>query len=261
MSEKILKQIHQGGKGVLAKYRELHVGREGFWFFLKYELCMLLFRNVSGLLGLALRGFFYRGLFKTMGKSVAIGTGVMLRNPRRIEVGSRVVLDDGCVLDAKGAESQGIRVGDNVFVSKNAVLSCKDGGIVIGNDVSIGPNSLMHSTERGVIRIGNHVLIAANCYLVGAGNYRYARTDIPMAEQGFEPSQGVVIEDDVWLGAGAMVFDGSAVRKGCIIGAMSMVRGEVPPYAVAYGIPAQVKSFRGKERTSTPNPAGCGTNA
>ena len=56
-----------------------------------------------------------------------------------------------------------------------------------------------------------------------------------------------MIGDDVWLGAGAMVLDGSTVGRGAIIGAGAVVTGTIPPYAIAVGIPARVVQQRGNQ--------------
>ena len=138
MTEKMLKQLYTGRQGALGKYRDIQAGKAGSAFLVRLELCMLLFKNLPGLPGLALRRFFYRGLFKSMGRNVIIGAGVTLRNPRNIALGDNVVLDDYCVLDAKGGECAGIEIGNDVFISRNVILSCKDGGIAIGSNITIG---------------------------------------------------------------------------------------------------------------------------
>lgn len=244
MTEKILKQLYTGRQSALGKYRAIQVGKAGAGFLIRFELCMLLFKNLPGLPGLALRRFFYRGLFKSMGRNVIIGVGVTLRNPRNIVLGDNVVLDDYCVLDAKGDDCKGIEIGHDVFISRNVILSCKDGGIAIGSNITIGPNTIMHSVAESTVRVGDFSMIAANCYLIGTAPYRRDRTDITMMEQGLEPGKGVIVERDVWLGAGAVISDGSLIREGAIIGALSFVRGEIPAYSIAAGQPAIVRRNR-----------------
>lgn len=246
MTEKILKQIHGGEQGAFAKYRELHVGRAGFAYLVRYELCMLLLKNLPGMLGLFLRKVFYRGLFKRAGKGVLIGAGVALRCPLSIDLGDHVVLDDGCVLDAKGTDNAGITVGSDVFVSRNAIIACKGGSIALGSRVSIGPNCVLQSVGPAALRIGDGVMVASNCHLIACGDYRIERTDVPMMEQGVEPGLGIEIERDVWLGSSVVVLDGARIREGAVIGAMSLVRGEIPPRTVAVGRPAVVRRERGK---------------
>ena len=248
MTEKMLKQLYAGRQSALGRYRAIQAGDAGRVFLFRLELCMLLFKNMPGLPGLVLRRLFYRGLFKSMGRNVIIGAGVTLRNPRNIAVGDNVVLDDYCVLDAKGAECAGIAIGNNVFVSRNVILSCKDGGIAIGSNITIGPTTIIHSVAESRVGVGDYSMIAANCYLIGTAPYRRDRTDIPMMEQGLEPGRGVVIERDVWLGAGVTVADGALIREGSVIGAHSFVRGEIPAYSIAAGQPATVRRCRNTEK-------------
>lgn len=244
MAEKILKQVYGKGGGALTSYRRLTAGDGGLAYFLRYETSLFLLRNLSGGLGILLRGVFLKGLFRRAGRKVFIAAGVTLRHPRRIELGDEVILDEGCVLDAKGERGKGIRLGRGVFVSRLAQLGCKEGGIEVGDNVSFGPFTIVHSIESSTVRIGSNVMIAAHCYVAGSPSYRHERTDVPMAEQGFEPGRGIEIGDDVWIGASTVLLDGARVGRGSIIGAMSLVRGEIPPYSIAFGVPATVRGRR-----------------
>jgi acetyltransferase-like isoleucine patch superfamily enzyme len=108
-------------------------------------------------------------------------------------------------------------------------------------DLVIGEHSLVNSgcvlyTGHG-IRIGNHVAIAANTTLAPV-NHAFADRSRHIDEQGFLPGKGgIVIEDDVWIGANCVLLDGAMLRRGCVIGAGSLVRGEVEAYSVQAGNP------------------------
>ena len=248
MAEKMLKQVYGKKAGPLAAYRRVAVGEQGFAFFVRYELSLLFLRNIQGGLGIFIRGLFFRGLFRRAGRKVFIAPGVTLRHPRRIELGNEVILDEGCVLDAKGDQGDGIRLGSRVFVSRQSHLGCREGNIIVGDNVSFGPFTIVHAVDASTVRVGSDVMIAANCYIAGSPNYRHERTDIPMAEQGLEEGKGIEIGDDVWIGASTVVLDGARIGRGSIIGAMSLVRGEIPPYSIAFGVPATV---RGRRETSS----------
>ena len=73
--------------------------------------------------------------------------------------------------------------------------------------------------------------------------------DNPMARQGFQSKGGVEIEDDVWLGAHVVVLDGVKIGRGSVIGACSLVTKDVPPYSIAYGVPAKLHGSRKKSRS------------
>lgn len=114
------------------------------------------------------------------------------------------------------------------------------GGI---GDIIIGARSVINSGcvfySGNGISIGNDVAIAANCTFAPV-NHAYDRKDILIRDQSFKPGKGgIIIEDDVWIGAGCVFLDGTILRKGCVIGAMSLVRGEVESYGIYAGNPLQ----------------------
>jgi acetyltransferase-like isoleucine patch superfamily enzyme len=162
--------------------------------------------------------------------------------PHRISLGKRCVLDDFCVVGVRGGRDSGVLLGDRVMISRGAVLNVRGGTMEIGSDTTIGGDARV-ACSLGKTSIGSHVMVAAFSYLGGI-NHRSDRTDAPMITQGIESKGGVVIEDDVWIGAHCVVLDGARIGKGSIIGACSMVNGEIPPYSVAYGIPARVQRKR-----------------
>lgn len=108
-------------------------------------------------------------------------------------------------------------------------------------DVEIGHHSVINSgcvlyTGNG-IRIGNYVSIAANCTFAPT-NHAYHDMHRLIQEQGFLRSKGgIIIEDDVWIGANCVFLDGAVVRKGCVVGAGTVVRDELGEYGVYAGSP------------------------
>ena len=89
------------------------------------------------------------------------------------------------------------------------------------------------------IKIGNKVLIGPNCNIVPT-NHNFDSIDLPIRNQGFQDSKGgVIIEDDVWLGANVTLLDGAIIRKGCIIAAGAVVNGPTEPFGIYAGIPAK----------------------
>ncbi len=108
-------------------------------------------------------------------------------------------------------------------------------------DVDIGPGCTINSgcvlyTGNG-IRIGRDVAVAANCTFA-ATNHAYQRRDLPIVRQGFLPSKGgIVIGDDVWIGANCVLLDGTEIGTGCVIAAASLVRGTLESYGIYGGNP------------------------
>ena len=116
------------------------------------------------------------------------------------------------------------------------------GNISIGENTVINAGCILYS-GNGIV-IGNHVAIAANCTFAPV-NHEFLRRDVLIRDQKFKPSKnGIIIEDDVWIGAGCVLLDGAALRTGAVIGAMSLVRGEVPAYAIRAGNPLRHLGWR-----------------
>ena len=97
-----------------AKYARLIVGRPGIGALLKYEAVVLLAQSVPGALGLALRRILYPLLLGSCGRNVTFGQNVVLRHPHKIRIADDVVVDDNCLLDAKGDQNGGITIGRGV---------------------------------------------------------------------------------------------------------------------------------------------------
>lgn len=115
-------------------------------------------------------------------------------------------------------------------------------------DLLVGEHSVINSgcvlyTGNGIY-IGNHVAIAANCTFAPV-NHAYSDRHRLIREQGFLPSKGgIVVEDDVWIGANCVLLDGALLRQGCVVGAGSIVRGELAAYTVYAGTPLRVMGMR-----------------
>ncbi|MBD3374899.1 flippase-like domain-containing protein [candidate division KSB1 bacterium] len=225
----------------LHKYREIVCGPVSWFTFIKFDLLTSLFAFWPGMVGYILRQLFYPFLFKHTGKGVAFGKSVTLRHAHKIEIGSRCVIDEYCSLSAQGDENSAIALGNQVLLGRSTVLSTRNGQIEIGDFSNIGANCRLGTTSRLVL--GKYVLLAANCY-VGGAQHKFDRCDIPIMRQGYDSKGGVVIEDDVWLGAGVTILDGVKIGTGCVIGAGSIVTKDLPPYSIARGIPAKVVADR-----------------
>ena len=222
------------------KYASLVVGRSGLGALLQYELIVALAQARAGALGLVLRKQLYPWLLGGCGRNVVFGQNVVLRHPHKIHIGSNVVIDDNCLLDAKGESNQGIRIGDGVFVGRNSILSCKDGNIELKDGANIGFNCEVFSASN--VTIGAGVLMAAYAYVIG-GDHDFSDPARSVLDQS-RTSSGVIIGDGAWLGAGAKVLDGVTIGSHAVIGAGAVVREAVPDRAVAVGVPARVVSSR-----------------
>jgi len=238
--ERAQEQLFAPGTSSRAKYAALVVGRPGLGALLKYELVVSIAQARAGAMGLALRKLLYPTLLGSCGRNVVFGQNVVLRHPHKIHIGSNVVVDDNCLLDAKGQSNRGIRIGDGVFVGRNTILSCKNGDIELADGANLGFNCEVFSASR--VTIGKSVLMAAYCYIIG-GDHDFSDPTRPVLEQQ-RKSAGVTVGDGAWMGAGAKILDGVAIGDGAVIGAGAVVRDDVPAAAIAVGIPARIVASR-----------------
>jgi acetyltransferase-like isoleucine patch superfamily enzyme len=238
--DKAQEQLFAPGKSSRAKYVELVVGRPGLGALLKYELIVMFAQSWPGALGLAIRKVLYPMLLGSCGRNVVFGQHVVLRHPHKIHIASNVVVDDHCLVDAKGDANNGIRIGDGVFIGRNTILSCKNGDIALGDGVNIGFNCEVFSASR--VTIGKSVLMAAYSYVIG-GDHDFSDPSRTVLDQA-RTSAGVAIGDGVWIGAGVKILDGVTIGEGAVIGAGAVVRDSVPASAIAVGIPARVVASR-----------------
>jgi len=226
--------------GARAKYSALVVGRPGWGALVKHEFVVLIAQPAPGALGLALRKALYPWLLGACGRNVVFGQNVVLRHPHKIRIGDNVVIDDNCLLDAKGGGNDGIRIGSGVFVGRNTILSCKNGDIEIGDGANLGFNCEVFSASR--VRVGKGTLVAAYVYLVG-GDHEFSDPSKAVLDQP-RVSKGIDIGEGAWIGAGATILDGVAIGDRAVIGASAVVRDTVPAGATAVGIPARVVGSR-----------------
>jgi virginiamycin A acetyltransferase len=139
---------------------------------------------------------------------------------------SRIIIGDDCVVDS--------------FVKIKPAGGLGD--LVIGDDTIINSGVVLYIGNG--IRVGKHVRISANCTLAPT-NHAYAKKGTLIRDQGFLASRGgIVVEDDVWIGANTVLLDGTNIGRGCVIGAGSLVRGRVQSYAIGYGNPFRIMGFR-----------------
>jgi virginiamycin A acetyltransferase len=111
------------------------------------------------------------------------------------------------------------------------------GDIVLGDFVYLNSGTVIYSGNG--VNIGNNVLIGPNCSIVPV-NHNFENKEIPIRLQGFQASRGgIIIEEDVWLGANVTIVDGAVIKKGAIIGANSIVIGQIEAYSVCFGNPAK----------------------
>lgn len=158
-------------------------------------------------------------------------------------------------------EKPGIRIG-RCKLAKSATIALVNGGeILVGNNFSIGDNAKI-LTFSGKIVIGHHVSVQHGCILYGhnglgigsfvsiaaytviiPANHNFRDLSRPIQHQGTS-GKGILIGDDVWIGAGCKILDNVMIGKGCVVGAGSVVTKSIPDYSIVAGVPAKVIKMR-----------------
>ena len=232
------------------------------WSQAKTQLISGLLGWIPFLPGWGIRYIFYRIIFKKMGKSIKIYSGVKLNDAKLIEIGSGTVLKQRVNLNIERPAE--VKIGSKVLLESDVRISCKgEGGkLNLENLVSVDRGVDLKVHQQGQIEIGKHTYIGPytciSCYgklkigqdcliashsSIYAHNHTFADPSLEIANQGIN-HKGIVIEDDCWLGTGVRVVDGVTIGKGSIVGAGAVVAKDIPPYSVAVGIPAKVISKR-----------------
>ena len=134
-----------------------------------------------------------------------------------------------------------VSVGKHSTIRDGVVLDAQRGSIEVGENVSFNDYTIV--LGHGGVHIGNDVRIAAQV-LITSFEHNYDDPTRPIRTQG-NTNKAVIIEDDVWIGAGAKILAGAHIARGCVIGANAVVKGKTVPFGVYGGVPAKLLKMRG----------------
>lgn len=181
-------------------------------------------RWMPGAAGNILRDKFFRKKIRTYGEAIAMATGCVFRGYQNISLGDSI--NFGYVNHIYA----GIEKGDSY--------------LSIGSGTSTNANVTINADCGGSVTIGRKVLIGPNV-VIRASNHKYLERDIPVVEQGHFSGK-IVIHDDVWIGANAVILPNVCIGKGAVIAAGAVVNRDVESYTVVGGVPALKIGERGK---------------
>ena len=161
-----------------------------------------------------------RFLFGEYGQDVYIGPGVIVNRPRFVSLGDRVrILRNTSInLHPRGRHSEKIllKLGDDVIISENCYISACN-SIIIEENVGISPNVMIIDSTR-----------------------KPGDIDRPSKEEDLTEGGYVKIEADSWIAYSACILPNVTIGRHAIIGALSVVNCDIPPYSLAVGSPAKV---------------------
>lgn len=226
-------------KSALAAIR-LYVNRQSHSFlaYIWEQIVYALVGWIPTILGIGIRAVVYRSILHMNGLA-AIENKVRLRFSKFITLNHGVYLDQNTYLHAC---PNGISIGENSIVMNGAILHVYNfreiphSGINIGKNCLVGEYTVIRG--QGGVTIGDRVYTSPFSQII-AVNHIYSDPNTPMIEQGIT-AEGIQIEDDVWIGSGAIITDGVHIGKGAVIAAGAVVTKDVPPHTVVGGVPAKV---------------------
>ena len=125
-------------------------------------------------------------------------------------------------------------LGDYSVIESFACINNAVGDVIIGDHTRVG----LHNTIIGPVDIGSHVNLAQGI-TVTALNHNFSDANKRIDEQGVSTSP-VTIEDDVWIGANAVILPGVTIGEHCVVAAGAVVTKDVPPHSLVAGVPAKV---------------------
>ncbi|GII99191.1 acetyltransferase-like isoleucine patch superfamily enzyme [Sediminihabitans luteus] len=187
------------------------------------------------------RGLLRKPLFGTSGGPLFIGRGTRLTSLADVHHAGRLVIEDGA--EVQGLATGGLRFGQDVSIGQRAAIrpSSYYGG-EIGEGLAVGDRSSFATGCfvgcSGTITIGSDVMVGPGAMLFSE-NHRFDDLAAPIKSQGVERGR-LVVEDDCWIGARAMLLSGVTVGRGSVVAAGSVVTADVPPHSVVAGVPARV---------------------
>jgi len=125
-------------------------------------------------------------------------------------------------------------LGDRAVIEDFCTINNGVGDVIIGNDSLIGISNVL----IGPVTVGNNVIFAQNIVVSGL-NHEYKDTSLPIFKQPVTTAR-IIIGDDCWIAANAVITAGVTIGKHCVIAAGAVVTKDVPDFSVAAGNPAKV---------------------
>ena len=178
--------------------------------------------------------FLERKKLSYAGKGVQIHYSVRLKGTRSISLGDEVNISRGVSLSGR------IKIGDRTCIQDFCIFQTWGGEIEVGKDCTFNPFCVIYG--HGGLKIGNGVRVATRV-VIAPMNHIYKDRLTPIWKQGIE-AKGIVIDDDIWIGAGAIILDGVHIGRGAVVGAGAVVTENVEPYKIVAGVPARVVKER-----------------
>ena len=200
------------------------------------DLLIISFRRLA----MTCNGFLFCAVRFRRFQLLFIDKNVQIKHAANLRFLSPLTLGRGTIIDCLSAE--GVLFGKNVSIPENCYIRCTGvvshlgKGLTIGNNTGLGHNNFINA--QGGVVIGNDVIIGPNVSMLSE-NHKFGSSDKLIRLQGVS-RKGINISDNVWIGANVTILDGVSIGKGCVIGAHSVVTKSIPDLSVAVGNPCRI---------------------
>ena len=217
---------------------------------LLHSLVETVIRNISGGLGNRIRVSYYSKRFKSCGKGIRIGIGVVFRGPEYMSFGDKVWIDDYCLLVAGDTALMEDR---EVIKINNPKFSGIEGEIHFGSFIHVAPYCLIHGF--GGIVIKDLVSIASGAQIYSMSNHYQSKNNPeiipymnPMVDRSYVVfmKSPIVLEKNAFIGINSVILSGN-IGENTMVAPLSLVKYNLPPNCLAGGNPAKRISDRKKQ--------------
>ncbi len=219
----------------------------------KYEIDEAI--SISTMFGLiwtkgmmVLRGILRKPFFNKSKGILFIGKRVKIKNKKKITFNGSATIEDGCFIEA--LSKGGIEIGNNFSLGRNSIIECtgviRELGekLIIGQNVGIAANAFI--AMRGKVEIGDDTIFGPGVS-IHAENHNFKDLDRTIRLQG-ATRKGIKIGKNCWIGSKVIILDGVNIGDNVIIGAGAVVTKDIPDYAIAAGVPAKIIKMRKEEK-------------
>ena len=190
------------------------------------------------------RGFLIKPFLGKSKGTLFVGKKCDLRSKRNIRFLGSATIEDYTKIDA--LSKGGVIVGNNFSIGRNSIIECT--GVLrelgerleIGENVGIAANAFI--AVRGNLKIGNNTILGPGVS-IHTENHNFDKLDVPIRLQGAK-RKGVIIGDGCWIGSKAIILDGVNIGNNVVVAAGAVVNKDVPDYAVVGGVPAKIIKMR-----------------
>lgn len=187
-----------------------------------------------------IRGVLNKPFFKRAKGTLFIGKKCDIRCKKKIEFEGSATIEDYVKIDA--LSKGGIKIGNNFSIGRNSIIECTGvlrelgESLIIGENVGIAANAFI--AVRGNLKIGKNTIIGPGVS-IHTENHNFDKLDVPIRLQG-ATRKGIEIGEDCWIGSKAVILDGVKIGSHVIVAAGAVVNKDVTDYAIVGGVPAKI---------------------